>query len=99
MEAEYIALNAAGKESMWLKKLENEVGYRSQPIIKTAQNFIHNDRSKHITLDPRKSRKWSSINQLLPNRKNGCRHVDKANLEKYYFSATTKRLVYQTRLK
>jgi hypothetical protein len=57
MEAEYIALTDAVKEGIWLKKLEKELGNEdtiltiyedNQSAIKTANNKIHNDRSKHI---------------------------------------------------
>ena len=57
MEAEYIALTDAVKEGMWLKKMELELKRKNntliifednQSAIKTANNKIHNDRSKHI---------------------------------------------------
>jgi hypothetical protein len=57
MEAEYIALTDATKEGIWLKKMEKELNedhtiltiYEdNQSAIKTANNKIHNDRSKHI---------------------------------------------------
>jgi transposase InsO family protein len=57
MEAEYIALTDATKEGIWLKKMEKELNGNqtiltiyedNQSAIKTANNKIHNDRSKHI---------------------------------------------------
>jgi hypothetical protein len=57
MEAEYIALCSAVKEGLWFKKLEKEllnnektltIFEDNQSAIKTANNQIHNDRSKHI---------------------------------------------------
>jgi hypothetical protein len=57
MEAEYIALTTAEKEGMWLKQLQADITETkttmtiledNQSTIKTAQNHIHNDRSKHI---------------------------------------------------
>jgi hypothetical protein len=57
MEAEYIALTDAVKEGKWLKKFEVEVDRKdttlviledNQSAIKTANNKIINDRSKHI---------------------------------------------------
>ena len=52
MESEYIALNAAGKEAMWLKQLFKDVtGHTiilelfedNQSTIKSTQNFIHSE--------------------------------------------------------
>jgi hypothetical protein len=57
MEAEYIAITTAAKEGIWIRKLEKDIKGKSDPIkifednqscIKTAENIIHNDRSKHI---------------------------------------------------
>ncbi len=59
MEAEYIALTAAAKEAIWLSKLELELGENkmnkaiiikedNQSTIKTANDQILNERSKHI---------------------------------------------------
>jgi len=57
MEAEYISLSSTAKEGIWLKKLETDLNINettleikedNQSTIKTAQEFIHNDRSKHI---------------------------------------------------
>jgi hypothetical protein len=57
MESEYIALAAAVKEALWLKKLEEELENETNQIqiyednqstIKTSKDTIHNDRSKHI---------------------------------------------------
>jgi hypothetical protein len=59
MESEYVALTDAAKEGLFLKQLINEQQPNriNQPIIiyednqssiKTAQNRIHNNRSKHI---------------------------------------------------
>jgi hypothetical protein len=60
MESEYVALNDAAKEGIFLKQLINEqqpndnqpiVIYEdNQSAIKTSQNRIHNNRSKHIDL-------------------------------------------------
>jgi len=58
MEAEYIALTSASKEGLWLSKLSNDLGNKgknnviiyedNQSTIKTANNIINNERSKHI---------------------------------------------------
>jgi transposase InsO family protein len=57
MEAEYIALSAASKESMWLHKIQKDLYIKPEPMIirednqatiKMANNIINNDRSKHI---------------------------------------------------
>ncbi len=59
MEAEYIALTSAAKEAIWLSKLELELGENkmnkaisikedNQSTIKTANDQILNERSKHI---------------------------------------------------
>jgi hypothetical protein len=57
MEAEYIALTAAAKECLWLQKLQTDLNIKSLPTIirednqatiKTANNIINNERSKHI---------------------------------------------------
>jgi hypothetical protein len=59
MEAEYIALTDAAKEGVWLKKFETElyntkttltIFEDNQSAIKTANNKIHNQRSKHIDI-------------------------------------------------
>ena len=63
MEAEYIALTAATKEALWLRKLEKEIERKkendevkiriyedNQSAIKTANDEIHNERSKHIDI-------------------------------------------------
>jgi hypothetical protein len=59
MEAEYVALTDAVKEGAWLKKFEMELEKKkteivlfedNQSAIKTANNRIHNDRSKHIDI-------------------------------------------------
>ena len=56
MEAEYIALTSATKEAMWIRKLDAEleetktitINEDNQSAIKTANDEIHNERSKHI---------------------------------------------------
>ncbi len=57
MEAEYIALTSATKEALWISKLEKEIEGKekmiriyedNQSAIKTANDEIHNERSKHI---------------------------------------------------
>ena len=61
MESEYVALNDAAKEGLFLKQLINEqnptnqrkpmiIYEDNQSAIKTAENRIHNDRSKHIDI-------------------------------------------------
>jgi hypothetical protein len=56
-EAEYISIATATKEAMWLRVLENEISVSSMPMSiyednesakKLAENWIINDRSKHI---------------------------------------------------
>jgi KUP system potassium uptake protein len=56
MEAEYVALSDAAKEALWLKKLfldadlktKIEINEDNQSTIKTSQDVIRSDRSKHI---------------------------------------------------
>ena len=57
MEAEYIALAAAVRESNWIDKLQTDLQVKgmstiifedNQSTIKTSKNEIHSDRSKHI---------------------------------------------------
>jgi hypothetical protein len=56
MEAEYIALTSASKEALWIRKLDGElekeqtitINEDNQSAIKTANDEIHNERSKHI---------------------------------------------------
>jgi hypothetical protein len=57
MEAEYVALTNAAKEGIYLRNLSNEHQPTTKPMvlyednqsaIKTAENKIHNERSKHI---------------------------------------------------
>jgi glutamate formiminotransferase len=70
MEAEYIALTDAAKEGVWLKKFETEL-YNNKTIltifednqsaIKTANNKIHNQRSKHIDI------RYHWIRELIEN--------------------------------
>jgi hypothetical protein len=72
MEAEYIALTDATKEGIWLKKMEKELNKENniltifednQSAIKTANNRIHNDRSKHIDV------RYHFIRELIEEKK------------------------------
>jgi hypothetical protein len=72
MEAEYIALTDASKEGIWLKKMEKELCNKedvltifedNQSAIKTANNRIHNDRSKHIDV------RYHFIRELIEDKK------------------------------
>lgn len=56
-EAEYIALNEAAKEAIWLKGLSEEMGFKqssvqimcdSQSAIALAKNSVYHERTKHI---------------------------------------------------
>lgn len=56
-EAEYMALTAAAKEAIWLRKLCVELGFEqesvkihcdSQSAIALAKNHVHHERTKHI---------------------------------------------------
>jgi hypothetical protein len=56
-EAEYISISTVAKEAKWLRVLESEISIISKPMIiyednestkKLAENWIINDRSKHI---------------------------------------------------
>ncbi len=60
MEAEYIALAEAGKEALWIRKLQSEIFPNvknptkifedNQSTIKLSNNPIHTNRSKHISV-------------------------------------------------
>lgn len=56
-EAEYMAVNEAAKEGLWLKGLCAELGFKqdmfhlhcdSQSAIALAKNPVHHERTKHI---------------------------------------------------
>ena len=56
-EAEYMALTAAAKEALWLRRLCKELGFEqesvkincdSQSAIALAKNHVHHERTKHI---------------------------------------------------
>lgn len=56
-ETEYIAINEAAEEGLWLKRLCAELGFKhhnfhlhydSQSVITLARNPIHHERTKHI---------------------------------------------------
>ena len=74
MEAEYIALTAAAKEAIWLSKIETELGENkenktitikedNQSTIKTANDVILNERSKHIDV------RYHFIRELIKDRR------------------------------
>jgi hypothetical protein len=59
LEAEYVAVNEAGRELKWSRAMANELGLQqrtstlyedNQPCIQTASNPIVNERSKHIDI-------------------------------------------------
>lgn len=72
MEAEYISLCDAAKEGIWLSRLSKDFGFSvpltiledNQSTIKTAQNEIFNERSKHIDVRYHFIREMVNLKQL-----------------------------------
>ena len=73
MESEFIALHKAGEEAEWLRQFLKDIPLWPKPMpiicihcdnqvaISQAQNFIYNDKSKHI------HRRHNTMKQLLSN--------------------------------
>lgn len=98
MEAEYIALNTAGKEGIWLRKLEKDVIGKNhqleilednQSTIKTAQNFIHNDRSKHIDV------RYHWIREKVENEELGLKYCKTDDMAADMFTKPLGRILLQ----
>jgi hypothetical protein len=73
MEAEYIALAEAAKETQWLRKLQQEIFSNSsstpttifednQSTIKLSNNPLHSNRSKHIDV------RYHKVQELVANK-------------------------------
>lgn len=68
-EAEYMAMGEAGKEALWLKKLDKGLGFDedreyvrifedNEPAIALAKNDSHHGRTKHLDTQHHAIRQW-----------------------------------------
>lgn len=82
-EAEYVALDHCSRQVIWLKSLNDELGFNfKQPIIygdnlsalKLAKNPVFHQRTKHINI------KYHAIRELIENDIINIEHVSTENM-------------------
>ena len=98
MESEYIALNEAAKEGIWLNRFEQKICNNIKPIIikednqstiKLATNPVYHNRSKHINI------KYHWIREKVKNKEILLEYCPTADMPANIFTKPLGRVLFE----